>query len=290
MLQKYMVWDTNSYQCVEDYREKTDAISFVCCGTQECKNGHRFGPNKREYHLLHFVLDGKGTLRTHGKTYQLEKNSVFLLRKGEEGWYEADLQEPWTYAWIGFTGHKANLVLDESGFKNSNVTQVSDASAFADYITEMLAYSKLNFESDLKRNGYLQELCSDLMKEYHKVNPELSQKEDKIEQLYVQQAIRYMMDQYSSPIKIAELANEIGINRSYLSTIFTKMTGVAPQKYLMLLRIERAKHLLLNTNAPIKNIGELVGYHDQLTFCKMFKKNTGYSPSEFRVMEKETEV
>lgn len=289
MLQKYMIWDSGNYHCIEDFREKVDSIGFICCGKQECDPGHRYGPNKRDYHLIHFIQSGKGTLKIGGKSYTLQKNDMFLLREGEEAWYEADMDDPWYYTWIGFIGHKSNLVLDESGFKNSNIGIVKDSSVYESYITEMMENNKLDFQSELKRNGLLLELCADLIREYAALNPIKIENEKNMDDEYVQQALTYITKNYSTPMKISELADEIGINRSYLSTIFTKHMGVSPHRYLMILRLERSKHLLLNTNAPIKNIGKLVGYSDQLTFCKMFKKNTGYSPSEFRKIEIEIE-
>ena len=58
--------------------------------------------------------------------------------------------------------------------------------------------------------------------------------------------------------------------------------GVPPLKYLTSIRIARAKELLTGTDIPISEIGELVGYDNPLYFSKIFKKNTGLSPREYR--------
>jgi two-component system response regulator YesN len=78
-------------------------------------------------------------------------------------------------------------------------------------------------------------------------------------------------------------SQEINLNASYLSKIYKKYREETPLKYLLNLRINRAKHLLLNNpELEIKTVGELVGYPDQFYFSRIFKHLTGKSPTEFR--------
>ena len=85
-----------------------------------------------------------------------------------------------------------------------------------------------------------------------------------------------------SNITYNEIADYIGVNRSYLTNSFKKMIGCSPQEYLVNLRMEKAKTMLLKTDMPIHAIASEVGYTDQLAFSKIFKQHYGASPRAYR--------
>ncbi len=59
---------------------------------------------RREYHFIHFVKEGKGTLTIEGHTFHIHKNQCFIVPAGEVSLYAADKKDPWKYSWIGFLG------------------------------------------------------------------------------------------------------------------------------------------------------------------------------------------
>ena len=76
----------------------------------------------------------------------------------------------------------------------------------------------------------------------------------------------YIAYHYREKIKINELADYIGVNRSYLTSSFKKAIGCSPQEYLVNLRMEKAREMLRNTDMQINAIAAAVGYQDQLAF------------------------
>ena len=70
------------------------------CGIQECEKGHMWQFLARPYHLLHFVLQGEGTLKISGRMLNVHAGQAFFIPAGMEGKYIASLQNPWKYAWI----------------------------------------------------------------------------------------------------------------------------------------------------------------------------------------------
>lgn len=93
----------------------------------------------------------------------------------------------------------------------------------------------------------------------------------------------YIKENYTQEINFDLIAQNFNFTASYLSRIFTKNIGENPSKYLISLRINKAKHLLLNQKElSIKDIGELVGYPNQYHFSHIFKIFTGKSPANFR--------
>ncbi len=94
---------------------------------------------------------------------------------------------------------------------------------------------------------------------------------------------QYLEGHYGEKITTKELSKKFGLVPSYLSTLFRQEQGMSPSDYLNRLRIERAKALLLeNMFLTVREIAEITGYADQLYFSKVFKKETGMTPSDFR--------
>ena len=98
---------------------------------------------------------------------------------------------------------------------------------------------------------------------------------------YVNYAVRFIESNYSG-IKISDVADYIGINRTYLTAIFKAKMHMSPQEYLMHVRMDKSKELLIKTDVPIYVVAKEVGYNDQLAFSKIFRKKYGLSPEQYR--------
>ena len=89
----------------------------------------------------------------------------------------------------------------------------------------------------------------------------------------------------SQDISIRKIADELGVHRSYLSSIFKDFHKISPKEYLLEVRMNRAKELLETTNQPIKIIAYSVGYLDPLHFSKAFRQYYDCSPSQYRTLK-----
>lgn len=94
--------------------------------------------------------------------------------------------------------------------------------------------------------------------------------------------LHYIRHNYTSNITLESIAPLFGYNRSYLGKIFAEKTGQSFNSYVDLLRIERAKELLLSSNAKVYAIAEQVGYKNVDYFHIKFRKIVGQSPAQFR--------
>ena len=84
------------------------------------------------------------------------------------------------------------------------------------------------------------------------------------------------------PPSISELAQQLGIDRSYLTKQFTRRYGIPPGIYVRHRRVERAGELLRNTEKPLSEIALDLGFYDQSHFSRAFAAEVGYPPLEFR--------
>ena len=86
------------------------------------------------------------------------------------------------------------------------------------------------------------------------------------------------------PTSIAVYAAEIGISENYLSRLVKKATGRSVGAWIDIVRIQRAKRLLISTPLPIIDVAASVGIEDQSYFSRLFKKETGLTPTAFKKM------
>lgn len=98
------------------------------------------------------------------------------------------------------------------------------------------------------------------------------------------EAIYYMKEHYSEPITAVFLANHFHLSPKYFGSLFKKNTGMTLQEKLLSIRMEHASQLLIYTTTPIESIAAMVGIPDVFYFTKLFKREKGISPGQYRKM------
>lgn len=100
---------------------------------------------------------------------------------------------------------------------------------------------------------------------------------------------KYIEANYKKPIKLADIGKHIYVSPYYVSRIFKRDVGMTISEYINIVRIQKAKELLGDVRNRVYEISEMVGIEDAHYFSKLFKKMTGYSPKEYRIMCLESE-
>lgn len=95
-------------------------------------------------------------------------------------------------------------------------------------------------------------------------------------------AAEYIREHYNEDISLSSVSTRYYITSSYFSSMFKEIIGENFVEYLTRIRMEKAKELLTDTSHKIGQISEMVGYADSRYFSKLFKKHTGWMPTEFR--------
>ena len=98
----------------------------------------------------------------------------------------------------------------------------------------------------------------------------------------VERCLSFIHENYAQDFPVEALAETVLVSPSYLFRIFRRRVGVTPVHYRNLVRVDKAKHLLLDERLKLEEIAGRVGFEDVRYFARVFKKETGASPSEFR--------
>ncbi|MBP1994064.1 helix-turn-helix domain-containing protein [Paenibacillus eucommiae] len=99
---------------------------------------------------------------------------------------------------------------------------------------------------------------------------------------HIEQVLAMLGQECGEKITLGYVAEQLGLNPSYLSRIFKDEQGITFLEHLTSVRIQRSKQLLEQTNLKIKDIGEQVGYLQTNYYIKLFKEFTGTTPGEYR--------
>jgi AraC-like DNA-binding protein len=87
-------------------------------------------------------------------------------------------------------------------------------------------------------------------------------------------------------LKIEDLAEQLNYSKSSLFKVFKKQTGMTISAYFAMLKINKAKELLISTDLSVTEISEKLSFDTQSYFTKSFKRATGSSPLHFRKLFK----
>ena len=106
----------------------------------------------------------------------------------------------------------------------------------------------------------------------------------------IRKAADTLRHNYSQNLSLEQLAAHVGMSPSHLSRTFSKEVGMSISQYVAALRCEEAASMLKSGDASIQEIAAYVGYLDNNYFVKVFKKQYGVTPSEFRAGKAENEA
>ena len=108
----------NSYKVTE---KELVSLSVYNVGFQKCDPLYQWGPGIRDHYLIHYIISGKGYYKIKNTTFTLQAGDSFLVYPNTEVLYFADETDPWEYAWVGFTGSDASMILKATDFRQKDL-------------------------------------------------------------------------------------------------------------------------------------------------------------------------
>ncbi len=262
-------------------RKANDSVSLVLCyaGKEYCLPGHFFGPASRAHYLIHFVLQGKGQFIINGNTYNLVANQLFVIKPGETSYYAADEKDPWEYIWIAFMGADVTMILQNCGLlDDSPVAFFSPEPKLINALEDIVNQLQQKQENDYALLGNLYTVFGCLSCNYHSAA-------QTCQNIYLKQALNFIHNNYSHHIQIADIAEYLKIDRTYLYRLFMDEFQMAPKKYLEQYQLKMALQLLSNSDMAIKEISYTCGFPDPTAFTKCFRASYGFTPRQVRKID-----
>lgn len=260
-------------------------LSLYQYGWEHCDPLHSFGPYARNHYLFHYVISGTGKLASNdskGVThhYQIRSGQGFLICPKQVNTYCADETHPWEYVWLEFDGARVKEALELAGLSFDTPLYKSNAPDLANVLRdEMLYIVKHSDASPFHLIGHLFLFLDALTRS--SATRRLLQ-DGSMRDYYMKEALTFIEQNFQNDISVEDIDTFCNLNRSYFGTIFKNAVGKTPQEFLISYRMTKATQLLRMTNLSIADIGNAVGYPNQLHFSRAFKTVYGDSPRAWR--------
>lgn len=236
-------------------------------GWEACDPAHYWGPGVRDSYIVHYVHEGHGTVYMGDREYPLGEGQGFLILPDTVIHYEADAEEPWTYSWFGFRGVQAKAFMQRAQLSEEHpVFTAHDKNMMALYDEMLQAGTSSVAGGDVLHQSLLYRLMAALIASSpikEEENPLLSTKET-----YIRQAVQFMENRYSQRTSILDIAQAVGLDRTYLSGLFKERYGKSLQAFFLEYRMNRAAELLRNPMLSVSEVAHSVGYTDPALFPK----------------------
>jgi AraC-like DNA-binding protein len=234
-----------------------------------------------EFHLV-LITKGEGFFESEatGKI-KIYDGDVFLLYPGMWHRYKPKKSTGWTERWVGFSGNIANQFLSNGFFEpNTPIISKCNQSTVLNHFNSLF---KLFDEETFGFQRLASGICIQLMAEL--INIKNAGNNIKKLNSIVSRAKKEMYKNINGTINLPKIASDLGVSYSKFRVDFRNQTGISPLQYHLLLKIEKSKELLLNSNKTQKEIAYELGFESHFYFSRLFKSKTALTPKQYRTLK-----
>ncbi|MCI9080573.1 MAG: AraC family transcriptional regulator [Lachnospiraceae bacterium] len=266
-----------------DFKDKSKPLIVGSCGTYRLIKHPKlptWRPKGRIDYQLLYIAAGKAHFyfKDNEDTIVTAGNFV-LYRPREMQRYIYYLQDQTEVYWVHFTGSQVKQILKEHHFPpEGHIINSGTSPAYQRIFRQMIQ------EMQLCRPHYEEFLSAFLLQLFILI--ERTTNENKIVNSFahheIEYATNYFNEHYNEDINISKYAASRNMSTSWFIRNFKLYTKTTPLNYILSIRIANAQSLLENTKYSITEIAAIAGYDNPLYFSRLFRKQTGFSPSEYR--------
>ena len=226
-----------------------------------------------DYHVLEYVIRGRGHLVYGGQYYEITAGDVYFLQPHVAHFYYSDPADPWEKIWFNLQGPLIDALCD--AYNLHGVTYYHDCPLREAFFCGM----------EIVRN-WRADSMADLSLQIHRIlerlhawrnrhpGPDKSPEGIRLKE--------YLDRNWQRKITIDGLARLIRKSPAQMMRIFRRDWGDSPYNYLQKQRDYFARQYLENTSCPVKELAMMMGFQDEFYFSNWFKQRNGVSPSRYR--------
>ena len=195
-------------------------------------------------HQISICTDGEGIFSSGEKTYKIKKGDCFFFRSKIPHEYFA-LTKPWSIKWISFDGNSLGLLLDYLDFEDFLVLPLPNFKKVENIIDEI---SEILSQNETDKNIICSSLLYSLLIKLGDAKKRsatgiLSRTQERIKPV-----IAYMEENYTKDIPLKVLSEIIEVSPNFLCRLFKEAYSTSPIKYLISIRLQKAKFFLSESN------------------------------------------
>lgn len=242
---------------------------------------YRDGRILDEFQLV-YIVKGKGEfVSTSVEEIVIEEGTVFMLFPGEWHTYRPVEAIGWEVYWVGFSGKQAARLMRKNFFN------VEKPFFQVGYNEELIRFFQQINENAKREEPGAQALLAGIV--VHMLGYLFHFREN---EFFVNKPIVPMINKAKvimrkhllSDVNPEEIASRLNISYSWFRRAFKEYTGFSPAQFIIQLKIQKAKDMLVQTNNSVKSIAHILDFETTGYFSVFFKRETGMSPLAYRAM------
>lgn len=270
------------------YKDLTDFpaayyLQVNSCGT-EGNSGPVYTllrPKGRSDYYLFYVSKGYLEMEIAGEMCRISEGQCVICKPnvGQKITYPSNWQLFCYY--VHFTGDSVEKILDAMKLQEISVVSIEDVTLFEVLFRRLLEGFRTEWLQSgggsvcaLPVNGLLLQLLDNVKRS--------GQKKQKEEHDVILPAMFYMSEHFCEEIDLEHCAAQVHLSVSRFAHLFTQRMGISPHRFILSLRIDKAKELLMYSTMTVNEIAKYVGFPDASYFSRLFRKYTGHAPMEYR--------
>lgn len=225
-----------------------------------------------------YILSSDATAVIDDARYTLRPDTFLLRKPGQRSWSIF----PFTCYYVHFRP-EAHCEYTETLLRAPNYFQLIDGSRYRAVLEDLVMHLQSEpYDPHCELvNARLLELFYRIRVDSRK-NHKFLETHAKGYDRFISDSLAYMRDRFDEKITLRTLADLTGYTPNYFHSLFTKIMGETPQKYLTDIRISHAKNLLAGTKKSLSEIAYECGFSSQSHFNTQFKKAVLLTPYEYR--------
>lgn len=258
------------------YKDMSSPYSIARCGYNKFITKNASMKRKRVDYYLIYIINGCGYYRLDNIEHKISAGHMILYSPGQWQDYSYDHNDTPELFWIHFTGYAMDQLIEQLDL-NDTFYYTGIHTKYIDLFNEII------HEMQVKKplyDKYCLHLFLNILSElawsihYDRSN---SFKDD-----FLESTLHYMHKHYQSNHTVDFYAKKVNLSVYQFIHKFTKITGISPMRYIEKIRIDKSKELLAASSLTITEISDIVGYNNSFYFSRVFKKNTGMTPTIYR--------
>ncbi|MDT8716210.1 helix-turn-helix transcriptional regulator [Clostridium sp. 19966] len=250
---------------------------------RNCQPSWKLNRTTLNFHNLMLIYDGEGTFYKDGDRFTVSKGELIYFKPG-------DIREAYTsssklmkcfaveFLYTCPILKDSHWQLQDCDLPFSTCQRIEDEYLFRRLMDLFTEFTDLKLSmkgtAAVKERALFTEILSLLIKYKNGTHYSYSNLKK------VEKVVNYMVQNYTENITLKKLGDYLNISPSYLGNIFKEVTGQSVIDYLIHIRINKAKHFLID-GLTVSETAKKVGFNDIFYFSRAFKKYEGLTPSQF---------
>lgn len=233
-----------------------------------------------EYQLI-YIAHGGGVFESSSMPVnKIEEGTIIILFPGEWHRFKPYAETGWDEYWVGFKGDVIDNIIKKNFFHPEQaLLHVGFEDEIIILLTEIIEHTKG------EKTGY-QPLISGavvhLLGYIHSLTRQKIFANENLVEITVNKARVLLRTKIDEDVTMQQIADELQVSYAWFRKMFKRYTGIAPQQYLIQLKIEKAKMLLSFPSKSVKEVAYELNFESYYYFSKLFKEKVGLSPDQYK--------